>query len=246
MTFQSKCSAATGIPEPGLVMYGSVSNTATGLPLFTNTVVWQVTGGGPSETVIVNNATIAWVNGQFYYVARVPFETRSLGGVIFQKTPNTLSLNSSGTSYTRTASVGTNNATLVYSSLGTLSTFTFDATKRGVMERLDLRVTMPGDLSQDTDHDGVPDWAELRAGTNPADPNSVFKASSDIRPAVGGGLVIHWSSVEGKAYSILRTIDITKPFTALATGIAATAPDNEYTDSTATGVGPYFYRISVQ
>jgi hypothetical protein len=155
---------------------------------------------------------------------------------------NTLPLTDSTTSFTRSATVMGTNATLA------LNSFSFSKADRGRVERVDLLVNLPGVLpptNQDTDGDGVPDWAELVAGTDPSNPNSVFKASTAIQPAPGGGLIIKWSSVAGKTYSIHRTTNLGLSFAALATNLPATAPQNQYTDAAATNAGPYFYRIQV-
>ena len=108
-----------------------------------------------------------------------------------------------------------------------------------------LLVNLAVDPTLDSDGDGVPDWAEQIAGTNPIDANSVFKASTDIQPASDGGLIIKWSSVAGKVYSIHRATNLAQGFTPMATSLPATAPQNQYTDTTATDTGPYFYRIQV-
>ena len=68
----------TAIPEPGLLLFGSVRNVAGGLPLLNTAVTWQISGGTPAESGTVPAALIA-VNGQFFLMARVPFETRSAG-----------------------------------------------------------------------------------------------------------------------------------------------------------------------
>jgi hypothetical protein len=53
------------------------------------------------------------------------------------------------------------------------------------------------------------------------------------------------SSVAGKDYAIHRTTNLAQGFAPLATSLPATAPLNQSTDSTATNIGPYFYRVSV-
>src|SRR5947209_722575 len=78
---------ADGIPEPGLVIYGSVTNANGGFLLGQGNVQWIISGGGSSVTV---NSTIANVNGQYFYIARIPFETRSVSGGTFTPAPNTL------------------------------------------------------------------------------------------------------------------------------------------------------------
>lgn len=220
-------------------MYGSVTNSNGGSPVTVGNVNWTVTGGGSTAKV---GSTIVNVNGQFFYIVRVSFETRSAGGVNFSVSPNTLPLTGTATTFNRAATVQGTAATALPPATGS---FSFSRTDRGRIERVNLSVPMVVDPDLDTDGDGVPDRAEIMAGTDPYDPNSVFEASTDIQPAPGGGLIIKWSSIAGKTYTIHRATDLGQAFEALATRLPATAPENEFTDSTATGPGPYFYSIEV-
>lgn len=231
---------AGGIPEPALILYGSVTNTAGPLLLTSGGVAWTVVGAASSTSA---SSTIASVNGQFFYVTRIPFETRFAGNLTFTPSTNTLPLTASPTNFTRSATVNGVAATLVPPAS---TNFTFSKADRGRIERVDLQVNLPLDPALDSDGDGMPDWMELIAGTDPNDPNSVFKASTDIQPAPGGGLVIKWSSVAGKTYAIQRATNLSSGFSPLATNLPAIAPQNQYTDSAATGSGPYFYRLQVQ
>jgi len=59
----------------------------------------------------------------------------------------------------------------------------------------------------------------------------------------GAGVVLQWPSAEGRRYTVQRSESLPSGFTSLWLHLPATPPLNVYTDATATGGGPYFYRI---
>ncbi len=96
----------------------------------------------------------------------------------------------------------------------------------------------------DTDQDGMSDADEIRAGTDPTDPESVLKVFPPDEVVPGSGeVVIRWSSAAGRQYTLLRTTHLTNAFVTIQSDIEATPPENVWVDSTATGSGPYYYRI---
>lgn len=229
-----------GIPEPGLILYGAVTNATGNVPLLQGAVRWSVTGGGSSVTV---DATVVNVNGQYSYVARVPFETRNVSGLTLTATPNTLPLSATATTFTRTATVNGTDATIAAPKTGS---FQFGPADRGLIERADLTVTLPvTNGTQDTDGDGVPDFAEIIAGTNPNDAKSVLKLSTDIQPLLHGGLIIRWSSVPGKSYIVSRTSSLGQSFSSTSPAIPSAGTTTTFSDTTALGNGPFFYRIQI-
>jgi hypothetical protein len=64
-----------------------------------------------------------------------------------------------------------------------------------------------------------------------------------IQADVQGGIRVDWLSSSDQVYALQRSSDLSTGFVDLATGIAATPPSNSYRDATATGHGPYFYRL---
>jgi hypothetical protein len=243
-----------GLPEPGLVMYGTVSGTNGNRPISSLRILWRTASG---SIAVTNPATVVNVNGQSFYVLHVSFETRSIAGTpSFSATPNTLELIVNGATYTRSATVNGTNATL----LGPTS-FTFGGADRGRVDRLDLQVNLPPEtfsewaqryfgtpsINQNTDPlgKGMTYYQQYVAGTDPLDPNSVFKFVS-ITPAQPTGIIIEWASVVGKNYAISRSAAAAFNYTYIATNLVATNILTNYRDATATGPGPYFYRLQVQ
>jgi hypothetical protein len=74
-----------GIPEPGLILWGTVvnqTNTTQAIPI--TSVSWAVNDG--TQTVVYTSSTrpatrIVSFNGQSYYLAQVAFDTRQIGTV---------------------------------------------------------------------------------------------------------------------------------------------------------------------
>jgi hypothetical protein len=97
------------------------------------------------------------------------------------------------------------------------------------------------DASADIDHDGVSNYAEYRAGTDPVNWNSRFSAK--ISNSGGSSFELHWPSTANRTYSIWRASSLNAGFTKLAGGIHATPPENSYADTPGTNTS--FYKIEV-
>jgi hypothetical protein len=118
----------------------------------------------------------------------------------------------------------------------------------------DLRVTQEMEASgpvesRDTDLDGVPDWAEIVAGTSERNPASFLRLQV-ISPSatVPGGYVLEWASAAGIYYSVNRSTNLLVTpnlFTPIQTGIPGLPGTTTYTDPNPPPAGPCFYRIGV-
>ncbi len=209
------------VPEPGLVIYGPVVNITNHVSVQPTNIQWQVAGGGDGITV---NSTIVVVNGAVYQVTRIPFETRSVGSANFTRTPGTIGLSATPTTYQRAVTANGLPATILDSTRNTLGSFAFGLADRGVVERVTLGVTVPSSGGGNT--------------------NAPPEIDANLQINAQGGLSFQWSSVAGTHYTVYRTTDLSKPFVAIAVNLPATPPKNFYSDpSPPVGATNLFYRI---
>ena len=253
---------AEGLPEPDLVMYGVVRNvrSSANIRIGYGTLTWvfQPTNG---ETPIVLSTILTNIEDQFSYILRVPCETEVAG---FSVSSNVIKLSTAGIAFNRSQVSWAGNAlTFVQPALATTS---FGATDRGRIERIDLDLSVPIldldgnglpddwerlyygrtgiDPFADPDRDGMNNLAEYKAGTNPNDASSSLRFI-EIR-AVQGAVRLKWSSVADRKYVLQRSGNLSGSFLDMASGILATPTANTYLDTTATGAGPYFYRLRLE
>jgi len=251
---------AEGIPEPSLVLYGVVRHAVTAVPVTFGSIQW--TWRPASGPTVVISGQMTNVNDQFSYVFFVPMETPLAGQ---PATSNVLALPSTPVAYNRgEVRINGQLATLVNPAQ---SSFNLTRNDRGKVERIDLRVSLPftdtdGDglpdeweqqyfgglqhgASADPDGDGLSNLEELKAGTNPNDPQSQF-AFIKVESHPQGGAVIEWSSASGRSYTLLRSQTIIGGFAPISTGVTATPPVNSYRDTAMPGSGPFFYLLRVE
>jgi hypothetical protein len=102
----------------------------------------------------------------------------------------------------------------------------------------------------DSDGDGMSDRDEVIAGTDLADSNSCFRIkipTSDFYMPNGDEVIVHWYSASNRVYHLKRSTNLNSEFYRISpTNIRSTPPLNVHTDSTATGIGPYFYKVGVE
>ena len=259
-----QCIFAQGIPEPSFIYYGVVRNTAPPGPrrLSYGTLRWTIQEVGGASLPIVLTIPLTNINDQFSYVVRIPCETQ-LGATPVSSgnmrlTPAGVQINRSQVQVN-----GTVAATLLAPATPTA---TYTSRDRGRLERIDLEVNIPcvdldgngvcddweiaylgalgTNLNEDSDGDGLTNYQEYLADTNPLDPNSRF-AFIDIK-VESAGVLLRWSSVPERVYTVFRSEDLSSGFTAIRTGERAVSNIHQYRDTNASPTRPNFYRLTVE
>src|SRR6185437_5757825 len=102
--------------------------------------------------------------------------------------------------------------------------------------------TLAYGANDDPDHDGLSNYQEYIAGTNPSNANSVLRVT-EIN-AASGQVNLTWNSVAGKTYTIYSASQIGGPYTPVLTMPSA---GNGQTSTNLTGsASNQFYRVGVQ
>jgi parallel beta-helix repeat protein len=98
----------------------------------------------------------------------------------------------------------------------------------------------------DSDHDGLNNWQEWRAGTDPMSASSVLQMLAPTNGA--SGVTVMWQSVTNRSYYLQRSVDLSAqpPFVNVQSNIVGQAGLTSYTDTNAAGAGPFFYWVGVQ
>jgi ubiquitin len=100
------------------------------------------------------------------------------------------------------------------------------------------------DKTADSDTDGMSNWAEFIAGTDPKSLASRLKLNA-VAAVSAGTFELSWQSAAGRRYTLLKSTTLDGTFTPVVTGLTANPPENSYTDDEATGATA-FYKIRVE
>ena len=247
-----------GIPEPDLVLYGAVEDTA-GRLLRVGSLSVQIrpVGGGRSLTLA---AALQSIHDQFSYVVRAKCETEIPG---FALSEDALKLG--GSYHILNVRVNDQAATVLPSRQSDL-TLSIGPSDRGLLFRVDFSSAVPPSddydewirliflegspsaaRTADPDGDGLTNEQEWRAGTLPNDENSVLEFVK-VEADGGGGVSITWRSVPGTRYTVRRSTELNQlqSFSDLAKDILAAGEETSYHDSSGVGGDVFFYLIEVQ
>jgi parallel beta-helix repeat protein len=99
----------------------------------------------------------------------------------------------------------------------------------------------------DSDGDGMNNWQEWVAGTDPTDGSSVLKMLSPFPTNNPTGTMVSWQSVSNRTYFLQRSADpLTQPaFTTIQSNITGQVGTTSCLDTNAIGMGRLFYRVGI-
>ncbi len=122
-----------------------------------------------------------------------------------------------------------------------------DGRPRILYDRVDLGAYEGLASAVDSDDDGVGDWQEFRAGTDPFDPGSFLGIRSSAKgSAQSNTFVLGWNSATGRSYRIAYATNMVSPFAFVAySNIPADPPANTFTGALSLPAAAY-YRIEVE
>ncbi len=110
---------------------------------------------------------------------------------------------------------------------------------------------LPIDTNTDTadpDGDGMNNYEEWIAGTDPTNPLSLLEMLNPIPTNNPAGLVVSWESVSNRTYfrQSGTNLGMQPVFSTIQSNLVGQPGTTSYTDTNALGNGPFFYRVGVQ
>jgi len=261
-----------GIPEPPLVLLGTVTDASTNQPVAITTVSWQVSDGGVNQNYSAASlpaTRVVSTGGQSFYVLQVPFDSRIVqdgaSQIALSPAAGSFELKSTSPTYSLTAVINGQVATIkavnnVTQTPGTPAYAFNDYTPptQGRMVQVDLLINQDPYLTwalqyfgdpnaaktADPDGDGQTNEQEFIAGTDPTNGNSALRLTNFSRATDGTSFFLTWQSIPGKSYQVQTTTDFST-WTDVGTPMTASATLTS-TDVTIPGnPARVFYRVKI-
>lgn len=102
--------------------------------------------------------------------------------------------------------------------------------------------------SADPDGDGMNNYQEWIAGTNPTNALSVLSMLPPVATNNPSGLMVSWESVNNRTYFLQSSTNLgmQPAFSTIQSNLVGQDGTTSYTDTNALGRGPFFYRVGIQ
>lgn len=238
---------ADGIPEPGILYYGAITNTANANALVTNPtnhLIWTVQEAGGSALAIV--APIQNISNRWSFRFRVPFESEVGGNV---KSAGAFALKAAGTTYNNSSvqiASGTNLFAANIQGVPNLNT-THSAATRGQVREVNLTVNALSVLAFGGGGGGGGGRTNTLVAAG-AEAVQAFQFSY-VGPHPEGGYQLEWlGAPTNRAYYLLRSTSVATPLDeqeVVRQFPPATTPVNVFWDTNVVNTTTYFYRLLV-
>src|ERR1019366_3344099 len=98
----------------------------------------------------------------------------------------------------------------------------------------------------DGDGDGVPNWQEAIAGTDPKNAQSFLRVTRAAYTGLDHSFLLEWPSATNRTYRILRSTSLQTAFQTVASNLPATPPLNSYRDLAPGPNSEVYYRLEVE
>jgi hypothetical protein len=224
-------------------------------------------GAGIDYGTVANNCIVYNNNGANFASAQLDYccTTPDPGGVgnitnaplfvsfangDFHLQTNSPCINSGNNTYT----VGTNDLDGLARVVGgtiDIGAYEFQSPESALSYAWAQRFGLPTDGSADyadSDGDGMNNWQEWIAGTNPNDSLSLLQMLTPAFTNNPPSVTLKWQSVGGVNYFLQRSSNLTRQsaFSTVESNIVGQTGTTSYTDTNAASGGPFFYRVGVQ
>jgi hypothetical protein len=100
----------------------------------------------------------------------------------------------------------------------------------------------------DTDGDGMNNWQEWIAGTDPTNTLSVLKILTPVATNNVTDILVSWQSVSSRTYFLQRSVDLSASpsFSTIQSNIVGQVGTTSYLDTNAADAELLFYRVGIQ
>lgn len=98
----------------------------------------------------------------------------------------------------------------------------------------------------DADGDGMPNWQEAIAGTDPRDARSCLRITRTDHAGPERSRVLEWPSATNRVYRVLRGQTVSGTATAVGPGLPGTPPTNSFLDLNPGAGAEVYYRLQVE
>lgn len=236
---------ADGIPEPGMIFYGAVLNSAEGNGRLTvGSLNWTVTSSAATSLTLTTPVTN--LDGTNSYRLRIPYETLVGGNTgsarSFVLNSGTTAYGNSGIKFFANGSEFPINVTL------SAAVYNFSAANRGLVMPLDLTVNAPGVRITGGPRIRPPDTTSYHGGGGGNGASPLQFTAIEAHPK--NGIVVQWTGAPtDRSYFLLRaqtvdselgTYEVVKSFSPSAVATQS------FWDTNTVNTASYFYRLLVQ